>query len=181
MSFKSAPDQYGRVAVAIHWFSALLMVALIGSGFRAAEMEDAAAKAAVLRVHIPIGVTILLLTLTRLGWWLFVDNKPASVPMPSWQHVASRVVHILFYVLILGTAASGIGTMILSGAGPIIFGGELVTTLPDFFDYPPRRPHEIGAGAIVALLVLHAGAVLYHQLFKQDQLLQRMWFEERQR
>lgn len=179
MSLKSSSDQYGTVAVAIHWLSALPILALIGSGLRAVAMEDAAAKAAVLRAHIPIGVAILLLTLTRIGWWLFVDNKPTSLPMPSWQDRASRAARILFYVVMLGTAASGIGMVLLSGAGPIIFGGDPATTLPDFFDYPPRRPYELGVGAIIALLVLHAGAALYHHLFKQDQLLRRLWFEGR--
>ena len=90
MSAKSSSDRYGAVAVTIHWVSAVLILVLIGSGFRAGGMEDAAAKAAILRVHVPIGVTILLLTLARIGWWLFADNKPASVPMPKWQDRASR-------------------------------------------------------------------------------------------
>ncbi|WKD48474.1 cytochrome b [Microbulbifer spongiae] len=137
-------------------------------------MEDAAA----LRVHVPIGVVILLLTLVRIGWWCFMDYKPASVPMPSWQDHASRAVHILFYVVILGTVASGIGMVILSGAGPIIFGGDLAT-LTDLFDYPPRRPHGIGARVIIVLLILHVGAALYHHLLKRDQLLRRMWFGAR--
>lgn len=166
------------VAVVIHWLSALLIVALIGSGFRANGMEDAAAKAAVLRVHVPIGATILSLTLARIGWWFFVDNKPASVPMLRWQDRASRAVHFLFYVVILGMAASGIEMVMLSVAGPIIFGGDLVT-LPNLFDYPPRRPHGISAHVIIALLILHAGAALYHHLFKRDQLLRYMWFEAR--
>ena len=65
-------------------------------------MEDAAAKAAVLRVHVPLGVTILLLTLARIGWWFFADKKPAPVPMPRWQDRLARTVHVLFYVVISG-------------------------------------------------------------------------------
>tara|TARA_R110002110_G_scaffold415612_2_gene651592 strand:+ start:59558 stop:59854 length:297 start_codon:yes stop_codon:yes gene_type:complete len=39
--WKSTPDQYGRVAIAIHWVSALLIVALLVSGFRADATVDA--------------------------------------------------------------------------------------------------------------------------------------------
>ena len=178
MTAKSTTNHYGTVAVTLHWLSALLILVLIGSGFRAGGMEEAAAKASILQVHVPLGVTILLLTLARIAWWLFADKKPASVSMPRWQDRASRAIHILFYVVILGMTASGIGMMILSGAGPIIFGGD-AATLPDFWDYLPRTPHGIGARAIIALLVLHAGAALYHHFFKKDGLLGRMWFGKR--
>ena len=175
MSAKSTEDRYGTVAVAIHWLSVILILFLIGTGFRAGGLEDAAAKAAILKVHVPIGIAIGALTLARLLWWLFADRKPASIPMPRWQDIASRAVHFLFYVVILGMVASGMGMMILSGAAPILF-GDAASALPDFRDYPPRLPHGIGARAILALLVIHAGAALYHHFFKRDGLLRRMWF-----
>ena len=95
--------------------------------------------------------------------------------MPTWQDRLSRTVHCLFYVVILGMSTSGIGMMVLSGAGPIIF-GRSAGTLPNFWDYLPRVSHGIGAWAMVALLILHGGAALYHHFFKRDGLLQRMWF-----
>lgn len=179
MSMKSSNNHYGTVAVTIHWLSALLIFVLIGSGFRAGGMEDAAAaKVAILQVHVPLGVTILLLTLARIIWWIFADTKPGSVPMPRWQDRLSRAVHFLFYVVILGMAASGISMMIFSGAGPIIFGGSS-QTLPDFWDFLPRVPHGIGARVMIALLVVHAGAALHHHFLKRDGLLLRMWFGAR--
>ena len=83
--------------------------------------------------------------------------------------------HVLFYVVILGMTASGIGTLVLSGAGPILFGGA-AQPLPDFWNYPPRAPHGIAARLLIVLFVLHAGAALYHHVFKRDGLLRRMWF-----
>ena len=85
------------------------------------------------------------------------------------------MVHVLFYVVILGMIASGIGMIALSGAAPLIFGGESAQ-LPDFWKYPPRLPHAIGARVLVALLVLHVGAALYHHFVRRDGLLWRMWF-----
>ncbi|MBY5768222.1 hypothetical protein HFO06_35030 [Rhizobium leguminosarum] len=46
---KSGPDRYGAIAVSIHWLSAILILALLGSGFRAANAMDAATKAGLLR------------------------------------------------------------------------------------------------------------------------------------
>ena len=82
MTAKSTTNHYGAVAVTIHWLSVVLILVLIGSGFRAEDSADAAAKAAVLRVHVPLGIAILLLTLARIAWWLFADQKPATVGMP---------------------------------------------------------------------------------------------------
>ena len=175
MPAKSSLTHYGTVAIVIHWLSALLIVAMIVSGFRASGLEDSVAKTSILQLHIPFGVAVLLLTVGRVAWWLFADKKPASVPMPSWQDRSSRAVHFLFYVVILGMAASGIGMMVLSGAGPIIFADE-ASSLPDFRDYLPRTPHGVGARLMLVLLVVHAGAALYHHIFKKDGLLSRMWF-----
>lgn len=175
MAARSSAIRYGRVAVSIHWLSALFVLALIGSGFRASGLDEAVAKAAVLQVHVPLALLTLLLTVARIGWWRFADKKPVSVPMPEWQKKASHAVHLLLYVVVIGMAASGVGMMILSGAGSIKFGGD-PSTLPDFWDYAPRYPHGIGARVLVALFVLHAGAALYHQFVNKDGLLSRMWF-----
>ena len=176
MERKSSSDHYGAVAVSIHWITAVLILILIGSGFRAADTLDPAVKAAILRLHVPIAVGVLALTMLRIAWWWGFDRKPAPVAgSPRWQERTAQVVHVLFYVVILGMIASGIGMIALSGAAPLIFGGESAQ-LPDFWKYPPRLPHAIGARLLVALLVLHVGAALYHHFVRRDGLLWRMWF-----
>lgn len=175
---KSTDKKYGVIALVIHWASAFIILLMLVSGFRAGGMDDAVDKAAILRVHIPAGIVILLLTLARIAWWLFADIKPASVPMPAWQDHASKAVHILFYIGILGMAASGIGMMLLSGAGPQIFDGS-TAALPNFWDYKPRVPHGIGGRALAVLFIVHVGAALYHHFILRDALLRRMWFGPR--
>ena len=66
--------------------------------------------------------------------------------------------------------------MALSGAVPIIFGQG--GTLPDFWIYMPRVPHGIGARLLLILLILHAGAALYHHFISRDGLLKRMWISD---
>jgi len=176
MALKSTPNHYGTMAVSIHWLSVVLLLVLIASGFRAANTLDPAAKAAILRVHVPIAVGVLALIILRIVWWLGFDRKPNPVAgSPRWQERGAQLVHVLFYVVILGMIASGIGMMVLSSAAPMIFGGESAL-LPDFWKYPPRVPHSIGARLLLALLALHAGAALYHHFIRRDGLLWRMWF-----
>lgn len=176
MPIKSNTSTYGNVAVSIHWLSAFLIVVMLGSGFRAGQTVDPMAKAEILRIHAPLGIAVLVLTLARLVWWWKFDTKPMPTgTSPAWQENAARAVHALLYIVILGMTASGIGMFVLSGAGPILFGGA-GGVLPDFAEFPPRVPHGLGARAMVALFVLHSGAALYHHFVKRDPTLKRMWF-----
>jgi cytochrome b561 len=79
MNLKSKPDHYGTVAVSIHWLSAILVLALLGSGFGVANAMDAATKASFLRFHIPIAITILFLAAFRIVWWWRFDLRPLPV------------------------------------------------------------------------------------------------------
>lgn len=170
---KSSVDRYGTVAILIHWTSALLIIGLLISGFRATAALDAATKAGFLRFHVPMGLFILALTVFRILWWQFADRKPASLPGDRLQTATANIVHLLFYVVIIGMVASGIGMLALSGAGSAIFSPGM-TVLPDFTTYAPRIPHGIAARALVALLALHVGGALYHHFIKNDRIFARM-------
>jgi cytochrome b561 len=119
---------------------------------------------------------VLLLTALRLLWWWKFDRKPSPVAgTPTFQVKAARGVHIALLIVIVGMLTSGIGMMILSGAGPAVF-GSTNAMLPDFHEVLPRRPHGLGARLMVVLLLFHAGAALYHQFVRRDGLLKRMWW-----
>jgi len=173
MARKSSVDRYGSVAMAIHWVTAVAIIALLVVGFVAADTADEATKIQLLRVHTVAGISVLALTLFRIGWWLFADRLPRDVEgLPRWQGRSAWLVHRLFYVVIIVLAASGIGMMLLSGAGNVLFGGA--TGLPDFTEYAPRAAHGLGARLLVLLVVLHVGAALYHQFARRDDTMSRM-------
>ncbi len=173
---KSTTDRYGAIAVTIHWLTAIIIILALASGFQAGNSIDSAIKAGFLRIHIPAAIIVLLLTVFRIVWWWFFDRKPAPVMgSPLWQERLARGVHIALYIVILGMIASGIGMIVLSGAGPIIF-GETGTALPNFHLHPPRVPHGLGANLLLALLAAHVGAALYHHFIRRDGLLWRMWY-----
>lgn len=174
-SARSTPNNYGSVAVAIHWLSVILIGALIVLGLVSANLVDgdSDAKPLLLAVHMVLGVTVLLLTLARVAWWRFADRRPDPVAgMPRWQEIAARAVHILLYAAIVLLAGSGIALIATSGAVPVLFGGD--GSLPEFWDFAPRLPHRILAFALIGLLFLHIGAAIYHQVVMKDRLMERM-------
>lgn len=172
--WKSSPERYGRMAILIHWTSALLIIALMIAGFIAANTADAASKASLLRIHAPIGMAVLVLTVARISWWLFADRKPNEiVGVPRLQSIAAKAVHGLLYLAIFGLAGSGIAMFIMSGAGDILF-GTAAGPLPDFWSFPPRIGHAVFARLMVVLFSAHVCAALYHQFIRKDRLLARM-------
>ncbi len=174
MAWKSSANRYGAVAICIHWFTAVAILALLVAGTMAATTADNTTKAAILRIHAPLGISIVVLTVFRVLWWTAFDRKPQPpADAGSAQRMGERAVHGLFYVAILVMGASGIGMIVLSGAGEILFGGK-PGPLPDFAEFPPFYGHLIGALLLITLLVGHVGAALWHQWVKRDRLLSRM-------
>lgn len=174
MAWKSSTNRYGAVAISIHWFTAVAILALLAAGTIAATTADDAAKAAILRVHAPLGISIVVLTVLRIVWWTAFDRKPLPpADAGRAQRAGEKAVHGLFYLAILLVGSSGIAMIVLSGAGQILFGGR-PGPLPDFAGFPPFYGHLIGALLLVTLLVGHVGAALWHQLVKRDRLLARM-------
>ena len=141
-------------------------------GLTAAGTTDPATEVTLVRGHIVLGSLVLLLTLLRIGWWIWGDRRPAPVAgQPRVQELAASIVHYAIYAVILLMASSGIMTLVLSGALPAIIAG---TALPDFSELVPRIAHGIMSKLLLVLLAGHIGAALYHQFIRRDRLLGRM-------
>jgi cytochrome b561 len=174
MSVKSSADRYGSVAIAMHWLTAIAILVLLGLGLAAANAADPGARAALLRLHVPLGIAVVLLTLFRMVWWWTADRRPRPLAgMPRWQVSAEHVVRVLIYAAIFVLGASGVALMILSGAPRVLFFGAR-GPLPDFWMFPPMAGHFLAAVALIALAIGHVGAALYHQFGRRDRLLARM-------
>lgn len=172
MPLTSTADRYGTVAVAIHWTSALVILAALAGGLIMGNAIDPATVRTILPIHVGLGLTALLLTLVRIGWWLWGDKRPQPVAgMPKLQERAASAVHGLLYLTILLLAASGIATMLLSGAMAALLSGA---PLPDFSQVAPRAVHGLVGWVLILLLVAHVGAALWHQFIRRDHLLARM-------
>lgn len=173
MPIQSSADRYGSIAITFHWLSAAALLALLVLGFRAAGTDDPSAKAALLRVHVPLGGSILAVTVLRLAWRM-IDRRPHEVAeTPVWQAMTARVVHALLYVAIVVMGVSGVAMVAISGAGSVLFDGA-PGPLPDFRDYAQRAWHGLGAFTLLGLVAVHGGAALYHQFVRRDRLLARM-------
>jgi cytochrome b561 len=64
---KSSSDRHGRVAIILHWVSALFVSGLRSAGFQAGGITGPVAKASLLRILAPVGTLVPVLTLARIA------------------------------------------------------------------------------------------------------------------
>jgi cytochrome b561/polyisoprenoid-binding protein YceI len=180
-----AAQRYTAVAIILHWLIALSIVSLIGVGWYMGDMAPGADQFAVIQLHKSFGITVLVLSVARVVWRL-MNPPPPEPPMPGWQALASRLVHISFYVLIIAMPLTG---WIMVSASPAGIGTKLfgvmewphipgLSTLPhetkEQLHDPLEFVHSKLAWVIIVLLGLHVAGALKHQFIDRDGLLARM-------
>lgn len=179
--------RYTTVAIIIHWLIAAAIIFQIILGWRADDGPKGAAMTfALFQLHKSIGITILLLTLVRLGWKLTHKAPPPPVDQPNWERVASHVVHWGFYVIMIGLPLTGwlmVSTSKIN-VPTLLYGVVPWPHLPGLPDLAEGAKHvwneigEIGHGLLVKttylLLLLHLGAVAKHQILDRDEVLGHM-------
>jgi cytochrome b561 len=180
------PAHYTRIAIALHWLLALLIVGSLGVGWYMADMPMSVQRLKLFNWHKWAGVTILFLSAARLLWRLWHPAPALPSSMPAWQRSASHLSHgalyVLFFVVpLLGWAYS-------SAAGfPIVWFGVL--PLPDWV---PRsrelsemlKPwHGWAAYTLAAVVTVHIAAAFKHHWVDKDQVMARMlpWLQARVR
>ena len=169
-------QRYGRVAMILHWLIALL-IALNFAAVWVLETMPRPERMQIMNNYKAIGLTVLILSLVRLAWRL-THRYPAPLPsLHGWEKALARLVHALFYVMMIGMPLTG--WAMVSGGGPVsVFGLFSAPLLPVPTDRGSAGTfHAIHGNLGTALLVLfglHVLGALKHQLLDRDGTLGRM-------
>lgn len=191
--------RYSAVAIVLHWTIALAIILQIILSGRM-EGPHTPETFAVTQLHKSIGITVLLLSLVRLGWRIANPPPPEPATLAGWERWLSQAVHWGFYVIMLGMPLTG--WLMVSASRieipTLLYGVVHWPNLPGFADMaPPAKKvwhevglnaHHLGAKLIYVLLALHVAGALKHQLFgRNEPVLSRMapgavagrWWEPR--
>lgn len=173
-------SRYHPVLVALHWFLAFFIIAALALGalVMAPTPNSDPAKLEALRAHMAGGGVILALMLARLLLRARSAHPPPAATghrLLDWLAWGS---HRLFYLLVLGMAASGIAMAIEADLPAIVFAGR-GTLPPDLWVFTPRAVHYTVSRALMLLIALHVAGALYHAVILRDGLLRRMGFGRR--
>jgi cytochrome b561/polyisoprenoid-binding protein YceI len=176
-------DRYGAVAIVLHWLIAAAIVFQVMLGWRMGGPHTPQGFA-ITQLHKSIGITILILSLARLGWRLANPPPPEPPTLAGWERALSKAVHVGFYVIMIGMPLTG---WLMVSASRLHIPTLLYGTIP-WPDLPgvagaSRRMwsrigsngHEWLAWGVYGLLALHVAGALKHQLFSRDEpILARM-------
>jgi cytochrome b561 len=167
---------YDKVAIALHWLTALLVVVQFGL----AETWDWFAKPttrAMESTHISLGVLLTAVVVARIAWRLIPGHQRPAI-VSGWVKLASKSVHYLLYLLLVAQAALGFGLRWAQGHPASFFGLFAIPGPYRALDRPTRHLlhelHENVGWAIIILAFGHALAALYHHYFLKDRVLGRM-------
>lgn len=178
MNLRNTNDDYGVIAIGLHWLVALAVLGLFGLGLWMVELtyydnwyQTAPA------IHKGVGV-LLLLVMTGRVVWRFLSPPPR--PLPSLSPLERRVsglVHGALYLLLFAVIASGYLISTADGRPIDVFGlfqvPATLTGLPNQADRAGDLHLALAIGA-VALAGIHALAALKHHFIDRDRTLSRM-------
>jgi cytochrome b561 len=181
--------RYTRVAVALHWLIAALIVGNVILAWTVDAVPDGWVRP-IIDTHKSIGVTVLGLALLRALWRIGNPPPPLPADYRPWERSAAHVAHLLLYGLILAIPLSGwmhdsawkdapthpmhwFGLFEWPRIGVIMnVEPQRKESLHTLFG----RAHAWLGYALYGLLSIHIGAALKHQFVDRHPELQRMRF-----
>lgn len=178
MTLKNTVDRWGAVSQGLHWLIVLLILVMGTVGLVMVELPKSPKYFWVYDLHKSTGITVLALVALRLGWRLVAGAPRPVVGTPGWQAAVASVTHWALYALLFAVPLSGWLYDSMSGLRPMrwygLFGVPKLSAPNPALRETMKEAHELLFWALIALVLVHAGAALYHHLFMRDATLQRM-------
>jgi len=156
---------YSGLQILLHWLIAALVLFQLIFGESMVSVVDALEEGkvpdptdqALATAHYWVGISVLVLVVLRI-----ILRLAQGAPAPAgdgWQRVAAKLVHVIFYLLLVAVPATGLMALYVSD---------------EFGDI-----HALGKPIFIAFIVLHALGALYHQFKLRDGALRRMFVPAR--
>jgi cytochrome b561 len=179
MPLRNSQQDYGSIARAAHWATALFVFVAWPLGMFREVFPRGAAREADLFVHMSLGLGVLLLLVLRLVWRA-LDPPPPALQAPRfepWLTYAAKAGHGLLYLLLIATPILGIALQFSRGQ-PLPLFGLFEIPSPWAFDRELLgrviKIHQLAGDALCVVAIGHAAAALLHHWALGDRTLARM-------
>ena len=177
---RNTTDRYGLVTKLLHWLIALSIIGLIGLGWWMVGLSyyDTWYHRG-LELHRAIGMLVLFAAVIFVAWKFWSPSPGLQSELRPWEKLGARIAHGLLLLSMFVIPLSGYVISTSSDAGFTFFG---------LFDIPAVLPkseatrdlaiaiHYYIAYGLVAVVAVHAGAAIKHQLIDKHGTLRRMLF-----
>ena len=172
MSIRYSPAQQ-----TFHWLTVGLMFAILPVAWVVMSLkEDTPKFLFMLDVHKALGLTILGLTVVRLGWRLF-DPPPAHpADMPAWNRLLAVATVLLLLAAMVAMPLSGYLWTTGHGYDVAPFGLRFprIAFKTKAVGDAAAAVHAWGQWVVYGLIGVHLAGVSWHLIVRRDGLLGRM-------
>ena len=170
-------DHYPGTSKLLHWLIAICVLTTAPVAIAMSRVADGPTKDTLFNFHKSLGVLILILMVLRLLNRLVRGAPIADPKIEAWQKALSAAVHTSIYVLLFAMPIVGYIANSAYGAPTPFFG---------LFNLPPIvgkdealatqlfTIHRWTGWLLIALVLMHVSAALYHQFIRRDSVLKRM-------
>ena len=181
LALSAVPDRAGprhpALTIAIHWMTVVAIVVAVAVMFARDAVEDRALRQVLLETHRQLGLLVLIGVGVRIAFRLhkgLADHAPDMASLLRW---AAKAAHLLMYgtlvaLPLLGWAVTNAHGVALTFLGRVPLpkllsaDSELADTLTDY--------HVWAAWGLLALVVAHVGAAVWHHFVRRDGVLRAM-------
>ncbi len=174
----NSPSQYGLISKSLHWLIALSIIGLTWLGWWMVGLDYYSTwyhRAP--ELHKSIGLAVLLAAALQILWHRTSPPPHLQKELKSWEKAAARTVHV---VLVLAMFLLPItGYLIATSAGHDVSFFGLVD-VPALTGKSERLRdlaialHYYASYGLLAIVAMHAGAALKHQIIDGHGTLRRM-------
>ncbi|HKM63509.1 MAG TPA: cytochrome b [Acidisphaera sp.] len=179
--------KYTRLAMALHWIVAALIVANVALAWTWKYVPDDAVRP-LIDTHKSIGITVLGLAILRVLWRAAHPPPPLPRSYSSFERAGAHAAHAALYVLIFALPITGWlhdSAWRAAPTHPMYWFGLFYWPRFGFLQgYPAAEQdhlhdvlglvHIYFGYVLYALFTLHVAAALKHQFVDRDAELQRM-------
>ena len=182
-NYWNTEEKFGCISKWLHWTLAILvmlefLIIFVKDFLMGLDPKyKGVAIFLIKEVHKPLGILILILGVISLMWYASSIHPKLPASTSVWQKMAARVTHMLLYFGILAMPISGI--IMSAGAGYPADFFHLTTVTLGFHKDPDMAQqffniHELVAGLLGALILIHILAALKHHFVDKNNVLKRM-------
>lgn len=175
---RNTTSAWGGAARAFHWVLAVLIIGMVAYGYWMNHFAPRTDRFFHRSIHADIGYIVLVLTVLRLIWRLFNPAPLLPAGTPRFERAIAHLNHGLLYVLtlivvFLGWAHSGAHKPDYASFFGLFRVPQFTSENREAAGIYEER-HILMAYALLALVVVHVLAALYHHFIRRDTVLTRM-------
>ena len=170
-----AQPRFPAVSRLLHWTMAVMVLTMLSIGV--AMVVSLGDYHALVSIHRPLGIAILILVVVRFVNRLINPPPPLPATMSRAERLAATASELAMYGLMLVLPLVGWG-MLSAARYPIVLHGSV--HLPFILPHNAvlyavlRKVHTILAYLFFLTFMAHVGAILFHTLIVRDGMLRRM-------